>query len=136
MNERNCPSMRRGGLILLLAVLLAACGGGGGGSDPAAGVGAGPGSTAGGGAGSGGTGGGNSGASAPAAPTGITATPGDAQVALIWSAATSATSYSVSRSTTSGGPYTSIGTPSMPSYTDSALTNGTTYYYVVSASNS
>jgi hypothetical protein len=37
---------------------------------------------------------------------------------------------------TSGGPYTQIAAPTSPSYTDTGLVNGTTYYYVVSAVNS
>src|SRR5581483_11647377 len=53
-----------------------------------------------------------------------------------WTASSGATSYTVRRSTTSGGPYTNIATPSTPGYTDSAVTNGTTYYYVVAAANS
>src|SRR5580698_3219751 len=43
--------------------------------------------------------------------------------------------YTVKRATVSGGPYSSIGSPSAPTYTDSAVTNGTKYFYVVSASN-
>src|SRR6185436_18030466 len=39
---------------------------------------------------------------APAAPTGVTATPGNAQVVLNWTAVTGATSYNIYRSTTSG----------------------------------
>ena len=54
---------------------------------------------------------------------------------LSWSASTGATSYNVKRSTTSGGPYTTIASPTTTSYTDTGLTNGTTYYYVVSAVN-
>jgi fibronectin type 3 domain-containing protein len=55
------------------------------------------------------------------------------QVALSWTPSTGASSYNVRRSVTSGGPYTTIATPSSPSYTDAPLTNGTTYYYVVNA---
>src|SRR5262249_42628510 len=40
------------------------------------------------------------------------------------------------RSTTSGGPYAVVGSPSSTSFTDTGLTNGTTYFYVVSAVNS
>ncbi|HMK31492.1 MAG TPA: glycoside hydrolase family 44 protein, partial [Terriglobales bacterium] len=47
-----------------------------------------------------------------------------------------ATSYKVKRGTTSGGPYTQVGAPTSASYSDSGLSNGTTYYYVVSALNS
>jgi fibronectin type 3 domain-containing protein len=72
----------------------------------------------------------------PAAPTNLTATPGDTQVSLTWSASSGATSYNVKRSGTSGGPYTQIAASASTSYTDTALTNGTTYYYVVSAINS
>jgi fibronectin type 3 domain-containing protein len=71
----------------------------------------------------------------PAAPTNLTATAGDTQVSLNWSASSVATSYNVKRSVTSGGPYTQIAAPTSTSYTDTALTNGTTYYYVVSAIN-
>jgi fibronectin type 3 domain-containing protein len=72
----------------------------------------------------------------PAAPTGLAATAGSAQVSLTWNASTGATSYNVKRSTTSGGPYTTIASPTATNYTDTGLTNGTTYYYVVSAVNS
>ena len=71
----------------------------------------------------------------PPAPTNLVATPGNAQVGLSWSASSGATSYNVQRSTTSGGPYTTIGSPTTNSYTDTGVTNGTTYYYVVSAVN-
>jgi fibronectin type 3 domain-containing protein len=74
----------------------------------------------------------------PAAPTGLTATPGNAQVALNWTASSAATSYNVYRSTSSGGEG---GTPfktgvTSTSYTDSGLSNGTRYYYQVTAVNS
>jgi fibronectin type 3 domain-containing protein len=72
----------------------------------------------------------------PAVPTGLLAAPGNAQVALSWNVSSGATSYGLSRSTTSGGPYTKLATPSGTSYTDLGLTNGTTYYYVVAATNS
>jgi hypothetical protein len=72
----------------------------------------------------------------PAAPTNPAATPGNAQASVVWTASTGATSYHVKRSTTSGGPYTQVGTPSSTSYTDTAVSNGTTYYYVVSALDS
>jgi len=71
----------------------------------------------------------------PAAPAGVTATAGDAKVSLAWSAGTGATSYSVKRSTTSGGPYATVQSGTATSAVDSGLTNGTTYYYVVTASN-
>jgi fibronectin type 3 domain-containing protein len=74
-------------------------------------------------------------ANPPVTPTNLQATAGNAQVSLTWSASTGATSYNLKRSTTSGGPYPQIATPSANSYTDTGLTNGTTYYYVVSAVN-
>jgi len=77
------------------------------------------------------------GGSAPSAPTGLSATASSAQVSLGWTVSSGATSYRVFRSTTSGSGYTQIGTPTpTTSYTDSGLINGTTYYYVVKASNS
>src|SRR5580692_1760511 len=72
----------------------------------------------------------------PPTPANLQATAGNAQVALTWSVSVGATSYNVKRSTTNGGPYTQISSPSTNSFTDSSLTNGTTYYYVVSAVNS
>jgi fibronectin type 3 domain-containing protein len=73
----------------------------------------------------------------PLPPTGLTATPGNAQVALNWIASSGATSYNVKRATVTGGPYTIIASfISTTSYTDTGLTNGTTYYYVVTAVNS
>ncbi|MEW9699760.1 glycoside hydrolase family 6 protein [Paenibacillus sp. SI8] len=73
----------------------------------------------------------------PAAPAGLTATAGNAQVALSWSASSGAASYTVKRAATTGGPYTNVATGvTATSYADTGLTNGTTYYYVVSAVNS
>jgi len=71
----------------------------------------------------------------PAVPTGLSATPGDSQVVLTWSSAAGATSYKIKRSTTNGGPYTQVGTSSSPTFTNTGLTNGTTYYYVVCGTN-
>ena len=71
----------------------------------------------------------------PLAPTGLTATSGNAQIALSWTASLTATSYNVLRSTTNGGPYTTVGTSATTSFTNTGLTNGTIYYYVVAAVN-
>lgn len=71
----------------------------------------------------------------PAAPGALAAVIGDSQVALSWNASTYATAYQVQRATTSGGPYSTLVSQAGTSYTDTGLTNGTTYYYVVSASN-
>src|SRR5258708_6661398 len=68
------------------------------------------------------------------APVGLTAAPGNSLASLGWTAVTGATSYNVQRATTDFGPYTAIATGvTTPSYTDTGLTNGTTYYYVVTA---
>lgn len=71
--------------------------------------------------------------SAVSPPTGVTAKSGDAIVTVTWIASVGATSYKVSRSQVSGGPYAQVATTSDTTYTDSTVTNGTTYYYVVSA---
>jgi fibronectin type 3 domain-containing protein len=68
------------------------------------------------------------------APTNLTATAGNSQVALSWGAVSTAIGYNVKRSTTAGGPYAVIASNvSTNSYVDSTVTNGTTYYYVVTA---
>jgi hypothetical protein len=73
----------------------------------------------------------------PPAPTGLTATAGNNQVALRWSISKGVTSYNVKRATLSGGPYTNIATGvTATSYTDTGVVNGTTYCYLVSAANS
>jgi hypothetical protein len=72
----------------------------------------------------------------PAAPTALSATPGNAQVSLSWASVGNAASYIVKRATSSGGPYSLVGTPSGTSHVDGSLTNGVTYFYVVSAVNS
>ncbi|MEW9699761.1 glycoside hydrolase family 48 protein [Paenibacillus sp. SI8] len=78
-----------------------------------------------------------SGVVVPAAPTGLTAVAGNAQAALSWTASSGATSYNVKRAATTGGPYTTVATGvAATSYANTGLTNGTTYYYVVSAVNS
>jgi len=77
--------------------------------------------------------------STPTAPTGLAATVGNGTVHLTWNAAGGATSYTVSRGAASGGPFNKIGTVTSPSPTafkDTDLANGTTYYYVVSGTNS
>ncbi|MDQ6422853.1 S-layer homology domain-containing protein [Paenibacillus sp. LHD-117] len=74
--------------------------------------------------------------SVPTSPEGLAAAPGSRQVALAWSAVGTAEFYSVKRSTTDGGPYVTIATIfTSAAYTDTGLTNGTTYYYVVTAHN-
>jgi len=82
--------------------------------------------------------GGNGGAPTviPAAPATLLADPGDGAVPLRWQQSSGATSYSVKRSTFSGGPYTTIAYGITDgSYTDTAVSNGMTYYYTVTATN-
>ena len=71
----------------------------------------------------------------PAAPSGLIATPGDAQVTLTWNAVSTATSYNVKQSISFGGPYATVATSSTTSKSVTGLTNGVTYYFVISACN-
>jgi len=72
---------------------------------------------------------------APAVPTGlnvISASPGG--IELEWDAVAGDPTlygYEVRRSSTSGGPYTTLALVTGTSYTDMAVTEGETYYYVV-----
>jgi C1A family cysteine protease/fibronectin type 3 domain-containing protein len=75
----------------------------------------------------------------PAPPANLTATAMDSSVDLTWSANAEPdlAGYTVYRATSGGGPYSAL-TASLlsdPSYTDSSVSNGTTYYYVVTASD-
>lgn len=75
----------------------------------------------------------------PSAPA-LTATAGNGQVQLSWTAATNVTSYTVYRSTTTGTLGTWIGASqylgtNVTSLTDTGVTAGTTYYYTVYANN-
>ena len=69
----------------------------------------------------------------PGAPTLNAPTVSSGQVGLSWSSVSGATEYQVWRSTTSGGPYTTIATVTGTSHTDSTVTSGTTYFYRVAA---
>ncbi len=81
--------------------------------------------------------GGGGGCTPPAAPTGVTATAASStQINVSWSAVSGATEYHVYRSTTSGGPYTLVGTVAGTSFANTGLTCNTTYFYVVRAANS
>jgi alpha-glucuronidase len=76
-----------------------------------------------------------SGAKPATPPTGVAALPGDGSITLNWTASSTASGYYVKRATTSGGPYTTLGIVASPHFLDTGVTNGTTYYYVVSAMN-
>ena len=106
--------------MTIAVALLVGCGGGGGGG------------------GGGGIGGGNNGGGGgvPSAPTTLKATAGNTKVALTWTASAGASTYNVKRSTTNGGPYTTvINFVNTTNFTDTGLSNGTTYFYVVTAVN-
>ncbi len=70
----------------------------------------------------------------PAAPASLSATAGNAQIALTWPASTGATNYILKRGISSGNETTTVfSIYSGTTYTDTNLVNGTTYYYVVVA---
>ena len=71
----------------------------------------------------------------PAAPTGLAAIGGDTQILLSWAAVPGAVSYNVKVSTVSGGSYTNVANVAATNFVVSGLTNGTAYYFVVSAVN-
>jgi beta-galactosidase len=71
----------------------------------------------------------------PTIPSGFTAMAGDSVAMLNWGAASGASGYWLKRSTTNGGPYGVIARLAATNYIDIGLVNGTTYYYVVAATN-
>jgi hypothetical protein len=74
--------------------------------------------------------------SAPGAPTVFSALAGDRQVLLLWQGVPFATGYNLKRATLSGGPYTPVTNGVVgASVADSGLSNGTTYYYTLTATN-
>jgi hypothetical protein len=72
----------------------------------------------------------------PSAPTSLVANAGDATVALSWSASSGTQSYTVKRGGSASGPFSTIASGlTATGYVDNSVTNGTTYFYVVTASN-
>lgn len=71
----------------------------------------------------------------PGIPQDLIATAGDQQVALAWDAVPGAAFYHVLYSTTSGSGYAELTTTSSTTSAHAGLTNGTAYYYVVTAEN-
>lgn len=73
----------------------------------------------------------------PAMPN-VSANAGDSKVSLSWSAATNVSKYVIARSLAASSGYATLSTldGAATSYTDAGLTNGTAYYYHVTASNS
>ena len=68
-----------------------------------------------------------------AVPTGLVALPDDGQVGLNWNTNSGVSGYNIKRSLAGAGPFVTVTNTSLNSYTDLGLTNGTTYYYVISA---
>lgn len=70
-----------------------------------------------------------------AAPT-LGGTAGNALATLTWNAPAGAKTYNLRRGTTSGGPYQDVALGlKTTTYTNTGLTNGTSYYYVVTAAD-
>ncbi|MGJ8652525.1 MAG: carbohydrate-binding protein [Opitutaceae bacterium] len=74
-------------------------------------------------------------ASPPDVPADLAATPDDGQVSLSWTPSTGATLFHLKRSDLSGSGYMTIASEEGGSYLDTSVTNGTIYYYVISAEN-
>jgi fibronectin type 3 domain-containing protein len=72
----------------------------------------------------------------PAAPAGVAAQPvSSSSIQITWSTASGATSYTVQRSTTGLGSWSTVGTTTTTSYVDGGLVANTIYYYQVIANN-
>jgi hypothetical protein len=71
---------------------------------------------------------------APSAPTNFTATGTNLLIKLKWNAVSGAASYNLKRGTANGGPYPTVYSGLIATnYSDAAVTNAVTYYYVVTA---
>jgi autotransporter-associated beta strand protein len=62
----------------------------------------------------------------------VLAAEGDTKVIIEWNPILNLT-YNIKRSTSQAGPFTLAGNTAAAKFTDTALTNGATYYYVISA---
>jgi hypothetical protein len=72
----------------------------------------------------------------PPAPTNLTATAGNGQITLSWSPVYFATNYSIYRSSSSGTEtWLGWGNGNSTSFTDTNVSDGTTYFYEVTAVN-
>jgi len=74
----------------------------------------------------------------PSQPTNLKGVAGNKQATLTWTASTGATQYQVYRGSgkSDSEAVVPIATTTTPTYTDTGLNNGTSYYYNVSATNS
>ena len=74
--------------------------------------------------------------SKPNTPSGVKATANSSYISVTWNAVSGADSYGVYRSTSANGTYSLITTFATTTYSDYAVSAGTTYYYKISAKNS
>ncbi|HEX6427707.1 MAG TPA: LamG-like jellyroll fold domain-containing protein, partial [Niastella sp.] len=65
-------------------------------------------------------------------PISLTASAADGKNILEWDPIANF-AYNIKRSTTPGGPYTTIATVSTPAFADTTVSNGTPYYYIVAS---
>ncbi len=66
---------------------------------------------------------------------GLIAVGGNAKISLNWRSAFEAVTYNVKRALAAEGPFNVVSNQSDTTYTDTDVTNGTTYYYVITAVN-
>lgn len=71
----------------------------------------------------------------PAPPTNLSASTNFGVITLTWTGSVGATNYNVKRAQTTNGPFTTIGTTTNTTFTDSTVPPGATRYYVVTALN-
>lgn len=74
--------------------------------------------------------------SAPTAPSGLIATPGNGTVGLDWADGEAGATYNVYRSYVTGGGYELLTNAAVSDYADASVKNGVKYYYVVRAVDS
>ena len=74
-------------------------------------------------------------AATPGSPAGLTAIQGNGEASLTWTAVSGATDYVLYRGTVIEGPYSFIAQTQGTGHTNRGLSNGTPYYYVVTALN-
>jgi len=71
----------------------------------------------------------------PAIPTGMVASVSTGRVDLSWSVSSTTVTSEIRRATSAGGPYETVGTMSGTSFSDTNLSNGGRYFYVIIARN-
>ncbi|MBI5022879.1 MAG: carboxypeptidase regulatory-like domain-containing protein [Candidatus Magasanikbacteria bacterium] len=74
---------------------------------------------------------------APSAPANVAAVAGNATVSITWTANSEGDlqGYDIYRSSTANGTFSSLGSATTNSYTDSSAVNGSTYYYRITATD-